>query len=115
MTLDNMKKFGCFFTEEAFISSLKLLNDNVIKRENIKIIEDIFYSTLDTSYKIDKTKRDKLFRLKKINAKFLKNKDILSKDFFTYYSMNYNSCDFDELEDNLDEEIKREKKRRQRY
>ena len=115
MTLDNMKKFGCFFTEKAFIGSLDLHKDNnQIKRENIKNIEDIFYSKLDTSYKIDKTKRDKLFRLKKINAKFLKNNDILYQNYFKYYSMNYNSCDFDELEDNLDEEIKQEKRRRQR-
>ena len=116
MTLDNMKKFGCFFTEEAFIGSLNLHeNDYKIKRENIKNIEDIFYSKLDASYKIDTTKRDKLFRLKKINAKFLRNNDILHQDYFKYYSMNCNFCDFDKLEEDLDEEIEQEKRKRKRW
>ena len=115
MTLNNMKKFGCFFSEKSFTKSLNLSGDDYkIKRENIKNIEDIFYSKLDTSYKINKSKRDNLLRLKKINSKFLKYQDLLHNDYFKYYSINYNSCDFDALEDDLNEEISRKKQERQR-
>ena len=93
-----MKKFGCFFSEKSFTKSLNLSDNNYkIKRENIKNIEDIFYSKLDTSYKINISKRENLLRLKKINSKFIKYQDLLHNDYFKYYSINYNSCDFDAL------------------
>jgi hypothetical protein len=34
-------------------------------------------------------KKEKLLKLKDINKKFLKNKDILTEDYFTYYKINY--------------------------
>lgn len=114
MTLDNMKKFGCFFSEKSFIDSCSFYNNNNnIKRENIKIIEDIFYSLLDSSWKIDRVKKEKLLKLKDINKKFLKKKDILTEDYFTYYKINYTD-DLDEIEKDLDDEIIKRKKKKQK-
>ena len=41
-------------------------------------IEDIFYSKIDNSWKIDRIKREKLIKMKKINKKYINNLEVLN-------------------------------------
>ena len=112
LTLDNMKKFGCFFSKKTFLEIYERssFHYKIIKMDNIKSINEIFYSIITNSGNIDETKLDKLVRLCKIRKKFQKYKEIISINYYRFYQTNYNE-DLDEIENELDEKIKRGKKR----
>ena len=107
-----MKKFGCFFSKKTFLEIYERssFHYKIIKMDNIKSINEIFYSIITNSGNIDETKLDKLVRLCKIRKKFQKYKEIISISYYRFYQTNYNE-DLDEIENELDEKIKRGKKR----
>ena len=109
LTLDNMNKFGCFFSEGAFNSLYPITKKtfDVNKRTMIMEIEKVFYSKIKSSSDIDPEKKDRLLRLKKINQKFYDNMYFTKFDYFTYYKKNYNN-NLDKMEEDLDNEIRKE-------
>ena len=75
ITYENMQKFGYFFSRDIFQNLFKYehnKNEND-KKEVMRNIEDIFYSKIDNSWKIDRIKREKLIKMKKINKKYINN------------------------------------------
>ena len=120
------KKFSCFFSRDIFQNLFKYghnKNEND-KKEVMRNIEDIFYSKIDNSWKIDRIKREKLIKMKKINKKYINNLEVLNcgrekQNYFKYYDLNIYD-NLDEIENELDKEImdqkevKRKKDKRSR-
>jgi len=117
MTTKNMKKFGLFFSENDFkqIYEKDVRDLNDLKKKIIKNIENIFYSEIErTTWGINKTKKENLLRLRKINQKYIDNYNIVRKchnnNYFAFYEISINNdLDLDELEKNLEYEIQTEK------
>ena len=126
ITSENMKKFGCFFSKQFFQKIFKdKINDKRFdyeraKREIIKNIENIFYDEIENSWKIDRIKKEKLLKLKQINEKYIKNFELLRRyrnnnyyknnTYYKYYDFSIDN-DLDEEENELNDDIKNQKKR----
>ena len=84
ITLENMKKFGCFFTKEIFSNIFMSRFDNSInhydtKKTMVKNIEKYFYQQIRNSNFINPRKHLKLLMLQDINKKFLYKFYVLNK------------------------------------
>ena len=115
ITVENMKKFGCFFSKEIFNNILVGRYDNSIDHDNtkkkiIKNIEKDFYHQIENSYFLNKRKKEKLLKLKNINEKFLRRFYSLNKyrnnklDYYKYYELSIKN-DMDKEEEELNDEI----------
>ena len=118
ITTKNMKKFGLFFSESDLKQIYEKYNVRYLydlKKKIIKNIENIFFSEIEkATWGINKTKKEKLLRLRKINQKYLDNYDIVRKchnnNYFAFYEISINNdLDLDELEKDLEHEIQTEK------
>ena len=116
ITIENMKKFGCFFSKEDFNRILVGRYDNNLlefftKLMFISKIEKIFYPQIENSYFLNQRKKEKLLKLKNINKKFIDNLNVLYRyhnnkvDDLKYYKLSINS-DMDKVEEDLNYEIK---------
>ena len=115
ITLENMQKFGCFFTKNFFegLFTRKEYEIGAAKEEIIKKIEGIAYSKVDSSEEIDTKKKEKLMKLKRVNQRYLKNYYDLfrgKRDYWYYYKLNINDID-DSIEEDLENDMKEIKNR----
>lgn len=115
-----MEKYGCFFSKAFFKNIfkhiLKISNENFkfgkAKDEMIKNIENIFYSRFEKMSYHERI--DKVLQLRRINEKYKKNWTLFKKnhnnDYYKYYKFSvYN--DLDKEEEDINEEIRKEKER----
>ncbi len=71
-TLENMQRFGSFFSKKIFTNIIKdIINDtsNIESARHliIKVIENIFYSKVENSLIIDEDKKRRIFQIKQMN------------------------------------------------
>ena len=108
ITLENMKKFGCFFYGFELKDSI---NSNTYKKTILNDLINKFFSFVEKDNKILFYKKEKLLKIKKIIEKNKKNEDLLYSSGTEYYDLNIDA-DLDQLENDLDEEIEKAKERR---
>ena len=131
LTEENMQKFGCFFSKEFFCNYFKdTINQNFVydsaKKENIKIIENIFYSKIEKSLIIKEDKKWKIEYIKEMNKNYLARFSSLrqfnkSINYYRFYQLSINEDlisekekldnELEELDETI-EEIKRERRER---
>ena len=132
ITLENMEKFGCFFTENDFVQIIEAhnkhygdYNSEKLKQNIVKNIKNAFDSIIEEnpeSVSLYKLKKDKLIKMKEINDKFLKNFNIINfkaprdekEDYFKYYKLSIFE-DLDEIETELDRLIRNKKEEKREY
>ena len=132
LTMENMQKFGCFFSKEFFINYFRDTINNKFsfksaREEIIKKIENIFYSKIEKSLIIDKDKKWRIDYIKQMNKNYLERfKGFRSFDksinYFRFYELSINEDLIKEKKkldtelEELDEKIKaRDIERIERY
>ena len=129
ITINNMQKFGNFFSKKVFqniIENPSHYTDSTssrfdeAKKEIIEGIEKSFYSEIEKSFRIDDTKKEKLLQLRKINRKYKKNYPLLRQyhslsyseknHFYKYYEFSINK-DMDKEENDLNDLIQKQRER----
>ena len=132
LTIDNMQKFGCFFSKEFFVNYFRdtvnnEFRDYLAKKETIKEMENIFYSAIQKSLIIDEDKQWRIECIKEMNKDYLENFDKLRRfdkniDYYRFYELSINT-DLKKEKEKLDyelegldekiEEIRRKKRERE--
>ena len=104
LTIENMQKFGCFFSKEFFVDYFRdTINNefkirmNLARKNIIGVMENIFYSKIEKSLIIDEDKKWRINFIKKLNNLYLEYFTTLhqSDKYINYYRFYELSIDED--------------------
>lgn len=127
LTLENMQKFGCFFSKEFFVDYFRdTINHRfyyeLARLKIIRAIDNIFHSKIDKSLVISEDKKWRIDFIKQMNKKYIDHHFIFDKSYdeFRFYKLSINEdlikekkkLDYELKE--MDEEIEERKNEREK-
>ena len=111
ITLENMKKFGCFFNYYEFRDSIE---SDKFEGSILKNLKKKFFSFVEGDKKILFYKKEKLLKIKRIIEKNVSNNIVFSYTHTKYYDLNIDA-DLDQVENKIDKEIEKKEERRRNW